>query len=385
MSYRISIVGLGGAGCKIIDRAAANLTDGPTLAAVDTDSKLLRRSHASAKLRIGASCVKGFGTGGDINLGKQAAEGDIESIRNLFADADLAVLVAGLGGGTGTGAAPVILNAARDQGATTICFATLPFKFEGTQRLDKAEQTVAELRESADALIVVPNESLFEHTDKTSADESFKISDEVLSACVSAVWMLIARPGFINLDFADLRNVLQNSGEKCALGYGCGTGKGRIKKALCDLLEGPMLEHGRTLSQAAVLLVGIIGGTDLALKEIGDIMNAVSAKTGEDCRVFIGTAIDSAWRNTIGLMVVASEKWSARTPAVAEARASFNDNGYGSKLRGVSRKGKSEQTQTSLRLDFSGKGRFKNVEPTILGGEDLDIPTFIRRRIAIER
>ena len=382
---RVSVVGLGGGGCKVVDFLAEFQQNWPGIFAIDTDSTVLADSHATAKLQIGSTRTNGLGTGGDVNLGRLAAEDDIEMIRGLFVDTDLVFLVVGLGGGTGTGAAPVVLNAARDAGSTTLCFVTLPFGFEGRRRRNEAEQAISDLHESADALIAVPNERLFEFVGESSVAESFRKADEVLSEGISAIWKLITQPGFINLDFADLKKVGQHSGGMCTFGCGSGTGKNRVKEALISAMNSPMLKQGQVIADARSLLVSIIGGPDLALKEVGDIMEALSSKTRDDADVFMGTVVEEKWKNRVSVTIVASEPM----PFTAD-KTSVNDKPDDAaepedRPRTIGRKSGHKETQTRLSLETSGRGRFKGIEPTIFDGEDLDIPTFVRRGITIEK
>jgi len=381
----ICIVGLGGGGCKIIDSMTGSLKDGPTMVAISTDSKSLRNSRATTKLQIGPGQGERLGTGGEPDLGRLAAEGELEMIRSLFADRYLVFLVVGLGGGTGTGAAPVVLKAARSEGSTTLCFATLPFKFEGRQRRAQAYQAIADLRASADVLIIVPNDKLFESIGKENVAESFAKADEMLGAGISAIWKLVAKPGFINLDFSDLRKVVENSGGICTFGYGESRGKNRITRVITSLLGNPLLEGGRVLAGAPSLLVSIAGGPDLAVKEVGDIMDAISAKIEKDCRVFMGTVIEKNWKNKIAVTVIVSEQWTAGPSGEQETHGPMRQAVPAQAPGDGRRKPKSRLSQTNLLFEPTGRGRFKGVEPTIWDGEDLDIPTFVRWSIPIEK
>lgn len=383
MKSSICIVGLGGGGCKVVDRMAGAVpesdTRAPAFVAVNTDSNALADSRASVKIQIGSSHTNGLGAGGDVSVGRLAAEDDIEMLGSLFARVDLVFLVVGLGGGTGTGAAPVVLNAARNAGAMTLCFATLPFKFEGRQRKTQADQAVDDLRESADALIIVPNDRLCEHVTETKVAETFRKANKVLAAGIYAICKLITQHGFINIDFADLRKVVQNSGGICAFGYGEGTGKNKAHTAVTSLLESPLVEHGKVVASARSLLVSIVGGSDLTVKEVGDIMDAISSKSRKDSHIFMGTSIDDDWRNRVTVTIVASDQW---VPQPAE-KPSAMEHGAEVKVKPKQgwKKRKSRQMQTKLSFEATGKGRFKDIEPTILDGEDLDIPTFVRREI----
>jgi cell division protein FtsZ len=381
---KISIVGIGGGGCKIVDWIARSCPGGPSVVAISTDIEILSKSSATAKLQIGTVRTAGLGTGGDANLGKLAAEEDVEMIGSLFQGIDLIIFVVALGGGTGTGAAPVVLKAAREAGALTLCFAVLPFNFEGQQKKECAEQGVSALRDIADALIVVPNERLFEFIGIANVADSFEKADEVISDGVSSVWKLIMQPGFIGLDFAHLQTIVRNGGGVCTLGYGVGTGRDRIEVALKSIMEGPLLEKGEVISRARSLLVSIAGGSDLTLKEIDDIMKAISARKQKDAKLFMGTVVDKQVQDKIAITIIASEIWSAE-PAVAQVEAKASENIEGGEKSRRGRPARAKDLQAKLKLEPTGKGRFKDVEPTVLDGEDFDIPTFVRRGISIER
>ena len=295
-------------------------------------------------------------------------------------------LVVALGVGTGTGAAPVVLNAARDAGATTVCFATLPFSFEGQQRRAQAGQAVAGILDSADLLVTIPNDKLFESVGGTRVAEAFQKADEVLSAGIGAVYKLVTNPGFINVDIADLRKIIETSGGVSNFGYGESSGKGAAKKAVSLLLKNPLVDGGDVISRARSMLVSIVGGSDLALKDVGDIMDAIKLQAPKDCHISMGTVIEDGRGDSITVAVIASDtRISEVTTATSEDFSLTSRKKAGSQWWQGKRHGKSKELQAKLSLEPSGRGRFKNVEPTILNGEDLDIPTFIRRRIVVER
>ena len=380
----VVVVGVGGGGSKIAERLIEEVPEGPTIAAVNTDSSALDICRATTKLQIGVSETRGAGTGGDVSLGRRAAVADMELFRNLFTDVRLAFVVVGLGGGTGTGAAPAVLKAAADAGAATVCFATLPFEFEGRARREQADEGLVDLVGAADAVIVVPNDRLFGSINKTGIAEAFEKADEVLATGIAAIWKLVARPGFINLDFADIRRAVRDGGGICTFGYGSGTGARRVEKSVASLLNSSLLDKGRLLSGARSLLVSILGPEDLALKEVGDIMDAISSRAGADTEVFMGTSVEHGRGKRITITVIASEKWrpSAEDPLSPEKQ----DEPPGERgAREGPAKRRKKATQTSLKLETSDRGRFKDIDPTFFGGEDLDVPTFLRRGLDIER
>jgi cell division protein FtsZ len=382
---KTAVIGLGGGGCQIIDclvEASPGDRTAPAIVAVNTDTDAISRSRATTKLQIGSSLTNGHGTGADSSLGRKAAEEDIEMIRNLVEGMDFIFLVVGLGGGTGSGGASVILEAARDADVTSLCIATLPFEFEGRTRKSQAEEAVTELQKSADALIVIPNERLFEFTGEAAVADSFARADQILADAIRAIWNLVMRPGVINISFADLQKIVRSSSGICTLGVGDGSGENKAGQALDALLENPLLRKGEVLATSPMALVSIMGGPELALKELDKIMKGISAALRPDAEMFMGTVVDDAWKDRVTVTLVACEHWRVadeperadETPAEIETPKS------------VRRKRRRKDLQTKLQFDSaSGRGRFRDVEPTIMDGQDLDVPTFVRRGIQIEK
>jgi cell division protein FtsZ len=383
---RTSIVGVGGAGCKVIDRVAGLLREEGTTVAVNTDARSLEACRATSKLQIGTVHTRGFGAGGDVELGRMVAEDDLDMIRGLFFNVDLVFVVAGLGGGTGTGAAPVILQAARDAGALTLCFATLPFAFEGHTRRTEADRAVSVLRRQSDALVLVPNDRLSGAVGETQLAKAFEVADDVLGAGIVSLWRLVSRPGYIRVDFADLQKAVRSSGGACSLGYGEGRGENRARAAAAALLDSPLLDHGRLMAESEAMIVCVAGGPDLTIKDVELITEAITARARKDSHILVGTTIDDEWTDRVCVTVLASEQWTSGPTAPASPRTtSFRDQLEPSGEDGGRRKKRPIERQIRLRFDAYGKGRFKDAEPTILDGEDMDIPTFVRRGITIEK
>jgi len=381
---KIMVAGVGGAGSRIVERLVGALGAEVAVAAVNTDAAALAESRAATKVQIGASRTGGFGAGGDPNLGRLAAEDDGEMLRALFRGQDLVLLVLGLGGGTGTGAAPVVLGMARDAGAMTLCFVTLPFDFEGAQRRRLAEGALSGLREVCDAVIAVPNDRLLETVGDGTLAETFVRTDQIVSAGIRGICKLITQPGYINLDFADLQRVIRSSGGVCTFGYGDGAGQNRARTALTALLNSPLLEKGARVASAASLLVSVVGGGDLTVKEIKEIMAVITERASKDCHMAMGTVVDEDWQDRITITVVAADEWIAPPDAAAAEPGEVPDMPE-PPARGRKKAASSPPTQGALELDPSGKGRFKGTEPTMMDGENLDIPTYVRRGIPIEK
>ena len=377
----VVIVGLGDAGCQIVDQINSAGVGNAVIAVVNTDSKSLANSKAAVKLQIGANHTDGLGAGGDVELGRRAAEDDMAMIGGLFSNAKLVFLIAGLGGGTGTGAAPAVLAAAASVGAVTLCFVTLPFKFEGRQRRTQADSAVVKLTEAGNTLIVIPNDRLAESVGLANAAETFEKADRVIGEGICSIEQALVRPGLINLNFSDLRKVIKDSGGVCTFGYGAGKGKNKAREAIGALLENSLLERGNVIANAGSMLVSIAGGYDLTLKEINDIMDAVSRKMAKDNDIIMGTVVDDVWHDRVVVTVVAADRW---TPVLSDGAARV-DAAVESVESDLPKRHRQGQTQTKLALESSGKGRFKDLEPTVQDGEDMDIPTFMRRGLVMDK
>jgi cell division protein FtsZ len=366
----ICVIGLGGAGCRMVGHLAATARDGPVLAAVSTDRRALSESAAPKKVRLGGDRTRGGGAGGDVATGRRAAEDDRAQIEALVAGMELVFLVVGLGGGTGTGAAPVVLRAAREAGALTLCFATLPFAFEGAPRTEAAEAVLPELRALSDALIVMPNDRLAARTSGKRLPQAFTAVEQTVGVGLRGLWKLLTHPGYIQVDFAGLRGVMASAAGRCTFAIGEGKGKNRVATALKMCLEHPLLDGGALLREAASVLVSIGGGPELTLKEVGEIMDAIHGATGPDCRVTMGTVVDEVCHDRLALVAVVAEGRAAPEPAPDAVPAP--------KPARSARK----PLQTKLAFDTT-RGRFQNVEPTLHDGEDLDVPTVTRRGIKL--
>jgi cell division protein FtsZ len=383
---RICVVGVGGGGGNAVSSMAAGWENGPAVIAVNTDSQALEATRVTTRLQIGSKITRGLGTGGDVEVGRLAGQDDLEALRGLVGSMDLVFVVTALGGGTGTGAAPVVARAAHEAGALVIAFATLPFAFEGERRMLLARQGVTALSDHADVVIVVPNQSLFASAGgNATAEDAFRQADYVLSMGVFAIWKLLVQRGLINIDFATLRMVARCSGGTSLFSYGEGKGFTRADEAVQAALRGPLVEDGSALAEAESVLVSILGGPDMTIREVESIMHAIRKAVRKDAHIHMGTAIDEHWRDMVSVTIVASQFWregdavEEKPEVIPEA-----DTAPQAAPRRKRKKGAAD-LQPQLGLDNVSTGIFKDVEPTIIGGEDLDTPTFMRRRVVIEK
>jgi len=304
---RIKVVGVGGGGSNAVTRMMGDSERirGVEFIAVNTDAQDLDYAHAHKKIYIGKALTHGLGAGMNPEIGKQAAEENRSEIGEVLDDADIVFITSGFGGGTGTGASPVIAEIAREKGILTIGVITKPFSFEGSQRMNIAQDGLARLREKVDALVVIPNDRIFNLIDKeTPVSKAFGYIDEVLRNGVKSIAELINMPGLINVDFADIEATLKNAGTTL-IGIGVGIGQERSTKAALDALNSPLLEI--SIDGARGVLFSIAGGKDLKMSEINDIAKAISSNLDSNARVIFGAYYDKSLKDkAIKVTVIAT-------------------------------------------------------------------------------
>ena len=380
---RVVVVGMGGGGNHTVVRMSTAMESGPELVAVNTDIQALGSCGGVRTVQIGSNVTQGLGAGGDPSLGRMAAEESKSMLRDLLFGCNLVMVVTSLGGGTGTGAAPYVAELARDEGATTICFATLPFSFEGRHKARQAEDGLAWLSSVCDLVVKIPNDHLL--GDKREADDllgAFTKMDEMLATACKAMWLLVSRPGVINLDMGDLRQIADRCGGICSFGYAEANGVHKAEKALNLLLHDSVYPIGEDLSSSDVVLVNILGGSDLTLRDIEQVMTGIRSRSDEEPELFFGATLEESMHGRMVLTVLSGSSQSSFHVGEAEFE---KDSGC---VAGDSEDKRSKSMprqvrQADLNLDFNEKGRFKDVEPTLYEGADLDIPTFIRRGIKL--
>ncbi len=303
-SAKIKVIGVGGAGTNAVNRMVDANIQGVDFIAVNTDLQALNLSKAGTKVQIGEKLTKGLGAGAKPEIGSQAAEENREDIANLVKGSDLVFVTCGMGGGTGTGAAPVIAGIARDLGILTIGVVSKPFLFEGKQRMRNAEGGIEQLKSRVDTLVVVPNDRLLQVVTKgTTMTEAFRLADDTLRQGIQGISDLIAVPSLINLDFADVRTVMQ-SGGLAHMGIGIGKGENRMVDAAQQAVESPMLETA--IDGARAVLINITGGTDTSILDINEAAMLITQAADPEANIIFGAGIDESLKDEVHVTVIAT-------------------------------------------------------------------------------
>jgi cell division protein FtsZ len=302
---KIRVLGIGGGGMNALNSMiVTGLVKGVDFISVNTDAQVLLSSQAATKIQIGENLTKGLGSGGNPDVGRQAAEESYEKIKEYISESDMIFITAGMGGGTGTGAGPVIARAAKEVGALTVAVVTKPFAFEGTRRMVTAEDGIEELRDKVDTLIVIPNQRILDVVDKkVSLLEAFRVADSVLTQGVQGISDLITIPGLINVDFADVKTVMSNAGS-ALMGIGTGVGENRAQTAARSAVASPLLEI--SMDGARGVLFNITGGLDLTMTEVNEAAKIISSAADPDANIIFGATIDETMHDQIKISVIAT-------------------------------------------------------------------------------
>ncbi|HML37360.1 MAG TPA: cell division protein FtsZ [Bacillota bacterium] len=301
---QIKVIGVGGGGSNAVNRMIDAGLNGVSFMAINTDKQALAGSRAETKLQIGEKLTKGLGAGANPEVGQKAAEENIEDLTKFIAGSDMVFITAGMGGGTGTGAAPIIAKAAKDLGVLTVGVVTKPFTFEGKKRKDHAELGIKFLKKYVDSLVVVPNDKLLQVAEKnTSMLEAFTMADEVLKQGVQGISDLIAEAGLINLDFADVKTVMSDRGI-AHMGVGKGRGDSRVQEAVKAAIESPLLET--SINGAKAILLNIMGGYDLGMLEVNEAADQIEKAADKDAIVIFGASVKEDMQDEIVITVIAT-------------------------------------------------------------------------------
>ncbi|MEP6956658.1 MAG: cell division protein FtsZ [Chthoniobacterales bacterium] len=306
-SIPITVIGVGGAGSNALDRIVLDGLERAELIVANTEAQSLASSVAAHKIQLGRMSTRGLGAGGDPEIGHTAAEEAIDEIRNSLQDARMVFLCVGLGGGTGSGAAPLIAELARESGALVMSFATMPFAFEGKRRTAQAEQALARLQEVSDAVICFENDRMGDIVaPKAGVHQAFAAADVTISQSVRAIVNLLQRPGLIRIGFDDLLSALRNQNARCLFGYGESDSDNRAHDALTQALKNPLMDRGRLLGEAANVLVHVAGGPGMTLSEVEIMMQEVERHIGDDTQILFGTAVDNRMGDRMTVTLISS-------------------------------------------------------------------------------
>lgn len=361
----IKVIGVGGGGNNAVNRMIEHGVQGVDFIAVNTDAQALEMSKANARLQIGTKLTRGLGAGANPEVGKKAAEESREQLEEMLAGADMVFVTAGMGGGTGTGAAPVIAQIAHEIGALTVGVVTKPFIFEGAKRQKQAMGGIAALKEAVDTLIVIPNDKLLEIVDKnTPMLEAFSAADNVLRQGVQGISDLIATPGLINLDFADVKTIMSNKGS-ALMGIGIATGENRAAEAAKKAISSPLLES--SIAGAKGVLMNITGGSNLSLYEVQEAAQIVASASDEEVNMIFGSVINDNLKEEIIVTVIAT------------GFSEDNQNTSPSQRKPLHR----EQVETQTRQEPTRQtpSYEQPTTPTQNHADnDIDIPAFLRKR-----
>ncbi len=302
---RIKVVGVGGGGGNAVGTMVKAEIQGVEFVATNTDRQVLDLVEVPTKLQIGSTLTRGRGAGANPEIGRNAALEDADKIRTLLEGTEMVFITAGMGGGTGTGAAPIIAKIAREVGALAVGVVTKPFSFEGVRRMRLADEGIAELRKNVDALIVIPNDRLINISEKhTLAQEAFKLSDDVLVQAVKGISDVVMVPGYVNVDFADVKTVMASRG-RAVMGMGVAKGAGRAMEAAHRAISSPLIEDG-SISGARAVLINITGGSDMGIHEIEDATGVVKAEIDPDANIIFGMVINPTMSEDIMVTVIAT-------------------------------------------------------------------------------
>lgn len=373
----IKVIGVGGGGGNAIEHMVSQSIEGVEFIAVNTDAQVLRSSSANLTLQIGSGVTKGLGAGANPNIGRQAAEEDGETIRQSLEGADMVFITAGMGGGTGTGAAPEVAKIAKELGILTVAVVTKPFPFEGRKRIEFAEQGIEELTKYVDSLITIPNEKLLKVMGRgTPLLQAFSAANDVLRGAVQGIAELITRPGLINVDFADVKTVMSEMGT-AMMGSGSATGEDRAEEASESAIASPLLED-IDLTGARGILVNITAGPDFAIDEFETVGNAVKAFASENATVVVGTVIDMEMTDELRVTVVATGIGAERKPDIS--LVSSQGSRVSAEAKNFKLQAEASDRAGNAAADMNKAVATEEKAEANCDYEYLDIPAFLRKQ-----
>jgi cell division protein FtsZ len=385
----VKIFGVGNAGIALL----ATLNPAEFLEAqftvINTDAASLGASSATVKIHLENKLLRGLGSGGDPDRSRALAEEQFSTLKSACEGANVVFILTGLGGGAGSGISPVLARAAREAGALVLAFVTLPFDCEGNRRETQAHSSLEQIKSAADGVICLPSQKIFKLIDEnTSLVETFNFTGGFLIEGVRGVWHLLTRPGLIQVHFADLCALIRDRHAENAFAFVEASGAGRAREVVEKILAHPLLDDGRALAESDAVLVSLIAGKDLTMAEVNRVMESVKRQCSH-AQIIMGAAVDAELKNKLCVTVIAAKQnvqstsTTTRTENRGGTSTAFNQRDVVIARPSRPRQKNSKPIQTQLPLTIISKGRFDKSEPTLHHGEDLDVPTFIRRGIAL--
>ena len=361
---RIKVIGVGGGGNNAVDRMIEAGVTKAEFICVNTDAQQLSNVKAKTVLQIGAKLTSGLGAGAKPEIGRQAAEETKDEIKNIVKDADMVFVTAGMGGGTGTGAAPIIAEAAKSAGILTVAVVTKPFAFEGPQRMRNAEEGIKNLAERVDSIVTIPNDLLLKIADKkVTINDSFKLADDILRQGVQGIIEIITQKGIVNCDFADVRTIMKDSGV-AHMGIGIGKGENAAQDAVRAAIESPLLET--SIAGAENVLLNITGGTEFSLVDMGEVSSIIKDMVSDGANIIVGSAMDETMKDEIKVTLIATGL-DGSIKRNADAGVKSTPKTYE----------KRSMSYSSSVSDYDDDSIFKRrLRP---GMEEIDVPSFFKR------
>jgi cell division protein FtsZ len=381
LAVNLKVVGLGGAGINVVDKLAAISLGASGFLAVDTDAQALQRVVMARKVPVGAKRTRGLGCGGDPGMGRQCVESAKRALGKQLDGAEVVLMVAGLGGGMGTGAGPALARMVSDNGALVLVLALMPFECEGRRRMEQARAGLAQLREASDAVICLPNQHVLElHGEDKSAQETFEAANELVIQGVFGIGRLLRADGLLTAGLADLRAVLAGRNEESVLAAAEAGGRKRHRELMDNLCAHPFMENGRVLKEADAVLVSLVGGLEMSMADVNQIAQQFNAHC-PGAEMVLSAAVEPGFKDKLGITVITArgKKETEPVPREMPVEAPAIEK---PKRKSSTRRRKAKQQE--LQLQDVSKGRFEKAEPTLHEGKDLDVPTFIRRNLALK-
>ncbi len=387
----IKVVGIGGGGMNAVTRMVNSQMKGVDFLVMNTDEQVLLKSPVEHKIQLGTKVTRGMGAGGDPELGQKSALEDKDRIVAALKGADMVFITAGMGGGTGTGAAPVIAAIAKEMKCLVVGVVTVPFSFEGKRRAELASIGIEQLKANVDTLITIRNDSIFQVVDpNTPFDQAFQVIDDILLNGVRGISDIVNHPGIINVDFADVKTIMKDTGD-AILGVGEGRGEGRVIEAVEQAINNSLLEDS-SIQGAKSLLINVTGGNDLTIQEWNEVSQIITAQADPDANIIIGLNADKNLEDKIRVTVIATgfQKRASQRHTARDQKAVGHDESNASPLVYIQKNEDMQKRDTGSQLDSSrnlrsgqrnlGNTRTNQNQPYQNFGEDYDIPAFLRRK-----